>query len=90
MNDKTKPEILRQDETREILLSVTNPTTNQLLNMAVTCLLHKYVKSGQSLVSDFDLKFFAESMLEFCSKHENLKRILEGEDLRWFDDKEVL
>lgn len=40
-------------------------------------------------VADFDLKFFVEVMIEFCRDHESLKKILAGEDLRWFDDEEI-
>ena len=89
MSNAKIPEILRQDEARQILLSVEDLTTNQLLNKANMCILSKYMQNRELLMSDFDLKFFLEAMLEFCSDHENLKRILDGENLRWFDDDEM-
>jgi hypothetical protein len=50
------------------------------------CIVNAYANSKKKPISDFDLRFFVDAMLEFCNDHETLKRILAGEDLRWFDD----
>lgn len=85
----TDPLLLRQPESWELLSSVKDMTTNQLLNKATMCIVQAYANPDKKPVSDFDLKFFVDAMLIFCSDHENLKKILAGEDLRWFDDEEI-
>jgi hypothetical protein len=89
MDNKKTTEILRQEESWEILSSIKDLKTNQLLNKATMCIVHTYMNSKEQPVSNFDLRFFVEAMLEFCNDHETLKRILAGEDLRWFDDEEI-
>lgn len=89
MDNEKKTEILRQEESWDVLNSVTDLRTRQLLNKATMCIVNSYAHSENKPMSDFDLKFFVQAMLGFCSDHENLQRILAGEDLRWFDTSEV-
>jgi hypothetical protein len=80
-------EILKQDEAMEILRSVKDPITNQLMNMANFEVLRRYFELQEVPVCDFDLCFSMEAMRDFCSQHETIAKILAGEDLRaWTDD----
>lgn len=89
MNDTEKePEMLRLVEASELQNSVDDLVTSQLLSMASTCVMRKFMENKTLPVSDFDMRFFSEAMLDFCSKHDTLRQILAGEDLRWFDDEE--
>ena len=79
--------LLRQDEAMKLLKSVEDPITNQLMNMANFEVLRRFLRHEGLPVSDFDLKFFIEAIKDFCSQHDNLRKILDGEDLRaWTDD----
>ena len=79
--------LLRQDEAMKLLKSVEDPVTNQLMNMANFEVLRRFLHRDGLPVSDFDLRFFIEAMKDFCSQHDNLRKILAGEDLRaWTDD----
>ena len=90
MNDNDKePRMLRLEEASELQNSVKDLVTSQLLSMASTCVMRKFMENTTLPISDFDMRFFSEAMLDFCSKHENLKKILAGEDLRWFDDEDM-
>ncbi len=79
-------ELLRQDEAAQLLRSVKDLTTSQLMNIAGTLIIKRYLKQEGLPITDFDLKFFMEVMMEFCGDHDTLRRILDGEDLRWFAD----
>lgn len=83
------PVLLRQPESWELLASEKDLITNQLLNKATMCVVKALANSEKQPIADFDLKFFVEVMIEFCRDHENLKKILAGEDLRWFDEEEI-
>ena len=90
MDEKNKePIMLRLDEASELQKSVKDLVTSQLLSMASTCVIRKFMENKALPISDFDMRFFSEAMLEFCSKHDSLRQILAGEDLRWFDDEEI-
>lgn len=80
------PQLLKWDEAMELLRSVDNPTTNQLMNMANFEILRRFFQTKELPSEDFDLRFFMEVMLAFCSDHIRLRRILEGEDLSLLSD----
>jgi hypothetical protein len=87
MNETGKePRMIRLEESAELHKSVKDQITLQILGMATTCVMRKFIENKHLPVADFDMRFFSEAMLDFCNKHENLRRILAGEDLRWFDD----
>lgn len=85
--DKPPPDLLRWDEAMELLRSVNDPITSQLMNMANFAVLRKTLQAKEHPVADFDLRFFFEVMADFCSDHETLRKVLAGEDMRlWSDD----
>lgn len=87
MLNEEASKILRFDEAMLLLRSVDDLTTNQLMNTATFEVLKRFSESKELPVADFDLRFFMEAMLDFCSKHNTLRQILAGEDLRlWTDD----
>jgi hypothetical protein len=89
MQDRITPRMLRWDEAIELLKSVDDLTTSQLMNMAIFQLVAKSDGLEKNGVTDFDVLFFMELMLGFCRQHDRLKRILGGEDLRaWTDELE--
>src|SRR3989442_959097 len=89
MTTKQHSGLIHFEEAMKDLNAIKDPITNQLVNMAVNTVLHRFasgVPEG-SLESDFDLRFFVQIMKECFSRPSVLKRILEGEDLRWFSDE---
>lgn len=90
MSEIQSAEILRQEEAWQVVRSVDDPITSQLLSRANVCILNAYVQQKGLLSNNFDLKFFAEAMLEFCKDHNDLRKILAGEDLRLFNEAESL
>lgn len=85
MEEKNRT-FLRWDEATEILRSVNDPITGQLMNMANFEVLRKAVQLKEFPIASFDMGFFMDVMKSFCSDHETLRKILSGEDLRLFDD----
>jgi lipase chaperone LimK len=81
-----RAELLRWDEAIEVLRSIENPITSQLMNIANFEVLKRFLQSKEFPVADFDLRFFMEVMRDFCSDHETLRKVLDGEDLRLFSD----
>jgi hypothetical protein len=81
-----KTELLRWNEAMELLKSVENPITNQLMNRANLEVLKHFVQLKRFPAADFDMLFFIEVMRDFCSDHETLGKVLAGEDLRLFTD----
>ncbi len=79
-------QLLRWDEAMQLLNSVEDPITNQLMNRANFEILKRFFKLKDYPVSDFDLRFFMEIMLAFCSDHNNLREILSGENVGVFSD----
>jgi hypothetical protein len=67
-------ELLRQDEAAKLLRSVNDLTTNQLMSIANTLVIKRYLEQDERPVADFDLRFFMEVMLEFCGDHNLLKK----------------
>jgi hypothetical protein len=87
VEDKSYPSMLRGNEAMELLKSVNDPITNQLMNMANFEVLRRFLERDGLPISDFDLRFFMEAMKDFCSQHDTIRKILAGEDLRaWTDD----
>jgi hypothetical protein len=87
VEDKNYPGMRRGDEAREMLKSVKDPTTNQLMNMINFEVLKRFFERKDLPVCDFDMLFFMEVIREFCSQHSTMRKILAGEDLRaWTDD----
>jgi hypothetical protein len=86
-NENQHPKMLRWDEAMELLRSVDDSITNQLMNRANFEIIKKFSERRGLPVADFDLRFFMEVMLEFCGQHTVIKKILDGEDLRpWTED----
>lgn len=75
-----EPTILRYLESTELVASVEDPITQNLLSAASMCIIKRFLKKDNLPIEDFDLRFFSEAMLEFCSNHELLRKILNGED----------
>ncbi|MFN0141015.1 MAG: hypothetical protein ACKVQW_13135 [Pyrinomonadaceae bacterium] len=88
MNENNETLMLRLEESAKLQNSIQDLITKQLLEMAGTCVMRKFIENKSLPISDFDMRFFSEAMLDFCSSHEDLRRILAGEDLRWFDEDE--
>lgn len=87
MSDNIKiPRLLNWDEAMKLLGSVEDKATSQLMNMANFEVLKRFFQLKHFPAADFDLRFFMEVMLEFCSDHDTLRKILAGEDVRMFSD----
>ena len=83
-----KAELLRQDEAKQIISSVDDLMVSQLMNLAHFQMVKWYTSSEKPIAGDFDVCFFMEVMREVFSDKETLRRILNGEDLRWWSDDE--
>jgi hypothetical protein len=80
------PQLIRWTEAMQVLNSVDNLTTNQLMNMANFEVLKCIIEQKELPANDFDLKFFMEVMKAFCSDHSTLRKVLSGEDIRIFTE----
>ena len=79
--------LLRWDEATELLRSVDDPITSQLMNMANFEVVKKVIELKEFPVASFDMRFFMDVMRSFCSDHDTLRKVLSGEDLRVFEDQ---
>jgi len=78
--------LLRQDETFARLRSTDDLALNQFLNRALFHVIKRFPDADTAPIADFDLLFFIETMAEFFSNGDVLRRILDGEDLRLMDE----
>jgi hypothetical protein len=81
--------MLRHSESAELISSVKDSRTQKLLSAASYCVIKKFLENKTLPVANFDLRFFSEAMLEFCSNHELIQKILNGQEVGWFDDDEI-
>ena len=86
MQEGNQPMIINHDEAMEILRSVKDPVTNQLMNMANFEVLKRFLEHRDLPACDFDLVFFLKVVKDFCSQHEAIRKILAGEDLKAWTD----
>lgn len=80
------PKLLNQDAAKQILSSVSNPITKQLMGIAASHTLIRFKRRERLPITDFDFRFFIEVLHEFCNNHNVIRRVLAGEDLRWWPD----
>lgn len=82
-------ELLRWDEAMRVLEAVDDPITGQLMNMANFEVMKRFQGKDEGLpLADFDLRFFMEVMRDFCSDHDNLRKVLDGQDLRMLTEED--
>ena len=86
---KHERSLLRQDEAWEFLRNTRDPITNQLLNCAVFHIIQRFISNQSAPIADLDLRFLLEALEGLFNDHETLKRILNGEDLRWWTNDNV-
>jgi hypothetical protein len=77
-------QLLRQEESKLVMDSVDDLAVSQLMNLAHYQVVKWYVTGEKYIAADFDICFFMEVMKEVFSDKQTIKRILNGEDLRWF------
>jgi hypothetical protein len=82
-----EPILLNQKESSELIASTEDIITNRLMNAACYCIIKRFLENKSLPVADFDMRFFSEAMLEFCSNHELLRKILDGKEVGWFADE---
>jgi hypothetical protein len=78
--------LLRQQAAFERLRSAEDPALNQFLNRALFHVIKRFPDADTAPIADFDLLFFIDTMAEFFSNRDVLRRILDGEDLRVMDE----
>ncbi len=81
-------EVLRDGEARTLIASVEDPITRHLLTNAMFHFFRRYNEQQQRPVSDFDMLYFASLLRDIFSEHDVLRRILAGERVGAFFDKE--
>lgn len=83
MNEKNEPNMfLRQEEALALFKEVVgDKKTEDLVAAALTTLWQTSQRSRPR--KDFDLHFFTEVLIAFCSKHELLRSILDGTYEGW-------
>jgi hypothetical protein len=85
-------EFIRRDEANEATKKANDLITRQLVDSAVTqALVITPLERKEWPASDFDMKYFVEVMLNLFDEknHKELRAILDGKDLRWWDDNEL-
>lgn len=73
---------LRQEDALALLRSVEDRRTQDLATAALTALWQES-QGGTRPAADFDLVFFIEVLVAFCSKHDLIARILDGSYEGW-------
>jgi hypothetical protein len=58
-----------------------DPITQNLMALAAQTVLARAVTQKSQPIADFDLLYFMELIQQFASKHQILKRMLNGEDV---------
>lgn len=86
MENNIRPTMmLRYKESVELISSVNDSVTQTLMAAAATCIIKRFLANENIPIEDFDLRFFSEAMLEFCSDHKLIQSILNGEEVGWFE-----
>lgn len=88
-NLEQKAVMLRHDESAELISSVEDSITQNLLSAASYCIVKRFLENKNLPVADFDLRFFSEAMFEFCNNHKLLQKILNKEEVGWFDESKI-
>jgi hypothetical protein len=84
-------EFIRQEEAAKAITKAEDLATNQLVTRAtVQALVFTPLEKNERPIADFDMKYFVEVMLNLFrpENHKTIQAILNGEDLRWFDDED--
>lgn len=70
------------------LYSSRHPLTDLLMHCAHYAFWNRFLSSriNTQPFGDFDLYFFLKAMEQFCDNHTFLRKVLNGEDLRWSSD----
>lgn len=87
-----KAEFIRQTEANDVAKKADNLITRQLVDSAVAqALAFTPLERKEFPIADFDMKYFVEVMLNLFGEknHNYLRAILDGKDLRWWDDEEL-
>jgi hypothetical protein len=73
----------------ELIASEKDPIAQHLMTMAAQVVFSRMVRRENGPTADFDLGYFMEVIQEFTSKHEILKKIIEGKggELIWIEEK---
>lgn len=75
--------LIHYDEAVAAAEKIKDPITNQLVMQALALAVQRDVANKGGL-GDFDLLVFVDLLAELMSRHNVLRRILAGEDLRLF------
>ena len=78
--------MLRHLESAELISSIEDPITRNLMSAASYCIIRRFMENKNLPQADFDLRFFSEAMSDLCGNHELLRKILNGEEVGWFDE----
>ena len=81
-------ELLRQQEAISVIESADDLVTRQLLWNAHFALIRRYLAQTEDL-PDVDACFLMEVMRDMFSEKHIIRRILDGEDLRWWPPTEA-
>ena len=68
--------LIHEAEAGNLITSITNRTTWQLLAMSTTDVGITILRDKKIPAAQFDLLFFAQVMQDLCSKHDLLRTIL--------------
>ena len=83
-NENRETIMLRYKESTELIASVEDLVTQNLLSAAAFCIIKRFLANEKLPIENFDLRFFSEAMLELCSDHKLIQSILNGEEVGWF------
>ena len=70
----------------KLISTIENPITKQLMHYANFTALYEAFVNPSLLKAEFDLLLFNVLMKDFCADHLYLRKVLDGEDLRWFSE----
>jgi hypothetical protein len=61
--------MLRYDESRDLVNSIEDQITRNLMNALSFCIIRRFLTKKELPISDFDIGFFSNAMLDVCRDH---------------------
>lgn len=81
--------MLHRQEALNYLDSISDPVTRRLAHRAHFLVLKRFAENDRLPTKDFDMRFFAEVLDQFCRQHEVLKDLLDGKAVgEWWPEPE--
>lgn len=78
--------LLRQEEALQFVESIPDERLRRVVRVFYRRVLRQFHRADRLPAGDFDLLYFVEGILRFCSQGPTLEAVFAGEDIRWFPE----